>query len=556
MSRAHTFSLQVAALLLAAGFMPSAAQSQDGTWSALGAGDPAPSPRWDYAAIYDDVGQRYVLFGGETNGNIGATRLNDVWTLSLSGTPTWTQLLISGPAPGERKLAQWGYDPARNRLLVFGGYGSHYPGGPNEYLDDVWQLSLGGTPQWTELIPAGRAPSGRIAGAAVYDPLRQRLVGFGGTIGQPVDTWSLDLRGQPAWAIVPTDSTSPSGGYGMTSIYDSVRDRMIIFGGSTSDDYYGARDDVWELDLHDRPTWRPLAPAGPAPAPRRSGTAIYDPLRDRMIICGGWDGTSNDLSTFLSDVWALPFSGPLQWVQLSPDGILPAGRDAMKAAYDPLGGRMVFYGGWSGVAKLGDTEFLGWCGLGVSASLVPSNHADPGVAHVEWSVQNATGTHAAVYRRGGGGEWTSLATVECDAAGTVAYDDSTVGGGGPYGYLVVVASERGETFGGETWVDVPGVAGVGPASAPSLALNRIVPNPALARLDVAYSLASAQPARLELIDLAGRRVLARDVGSLGAGAHHLEIDARRFSPGMYFVRLTQSGQSTTSRVVIRGEPGP
>src|SRR5204863_244998 len=83
---------------------------------------------------------------------------------------------------------------------------------------------------------------------------------------------------------------------------------------------------------------------------------------------------------------------------------------------------------------------------------------------------------AAVYRRGGG-EWTSLATVECDAAGTVAYDDSTVGGGGPYGYLVVVASERGETFGGETWVDVPGVAGVGPASAPALALNRIVPNP-------------------------------------------------------------------------------
>src|SRR5438093_1262550 len=92
---------------------------------------------------------------------------------------------------------------------------------------------------WSSLDSTAASPGNRLAGAAVYDLLRQRFVGFGGTIGLPVDTWTLDLSGDPAWTPVQTDSTSPPGSYGMTTIYDPVRDRMIIFGGSTSENYYG-----------------------------------------------------------------------------------------------------------------------------------------------------------------------------------------------------------------------------------------------------------------------------------------------------------------------------
>ena len=41
------------------------------------------------------------------------------------------------------------YDNARARMVIFGGYDEY------DYLsrDDVWALSLSGTPAWTQLAP-------------------------------------------------------------------------------------------------------------------------------------------------------------------------------------------------------------------------------------------------------------------------------------------------------------------------------------------------------------------------------------------------------------------
>src|SRR5258706_15726087 len=95
----------------------------------------------------------------------------------------------------------------------------------------------------------------------------------------------------------------------MPSIVDPARNRMVVFGGSTSADYFGTHNDTWELDLKPAlPSWRQLNPAGPFPAARRSLTSVFDPRRDRMVIFGGWDGQSNDLSSFLNDTWALSLS--------------------------------------------------------------------------------------------------------------------------------------------------------------------------------------------------------------------------------------------------------
>ena len=109
--------------------------------------------------------------------------------------------------------------------------------------------------------PHRQAPAGRLAGAAIYDPLRQRFVGFGGTAGLPCDTWELDLSGEPAWSTIPPDVGRPRAGYGMTPIYDPVRDRMVIFGGSTSDDYFGVHNEVWELNLSGLRSGRGSGPA-------------------------------------------------------------------------------------------------------------------------------------------------------------------------------------------------------------------------------------------------------------------------------------------------------
>jgi len=535
---------------------PVPAHSQDGTWSSL-SGASSPSVRREYAGVYDRDNKRYIIFGGFNGDYVNTYFLfNEVWTLSLEGTPTWTQLSIPGTVPGERHSPQWGYDPTRNRVLIFGGYGSHLPGAPYAYLDDVWELSLSGTPTWTEIHPTGTPPSGRLAGAAVYDPMRQRFIGFGGTVGTPVDTWILNLNDEASWDTTATDGTTPNGGYGMTSVYDAKEDRMIIFGGSVSAGYYGVNNNVYELRLRpETPQWNYIDTSGLPPVARRSGTAIFDPMRNRMVIFGGWDSTENGTASFLGDTWALSFDGQPTWTQLAPAGTVPTGRDAMSAAYDPVNDRMVVFGGWSGAQMLGDTQFLSWGETSSDAVLTADQVATTGSggkAHVEWSVLDATGVNAAIYRRTPAGKWTSLATGQV-SGGRLVYTDAAVTAGTTYDYMMVVGSERGETFGGQTQVQGLSPTGVGPQGPAVLGLRSVAPNPVVDRMTVSFTLASSQSAKLELLDVAGRHVLDREVGSLGAGPHQVDLGTRGTVPaGLYFLRLTQGGHSAATRVVVSG----
>ena len=532
---------------------PLPSHAQDGVWSAVTGSPTTPGPLREFGAIFDRENQRYLLFDGFNGNNSGLYVLfNDVWELSVAGPPTWNHMTIGGSLPGERHSPQWGYDAARNRVLIFGGYGRHYPGSPYAYLNDVWELSLNGVPQWTELHPAGMPPSGRLAGAAVYDPMRQRFVGFGGTNGAPVDTWVLNLRGQANWQPLPVDGPRPNGGWGMTSVYDAKGDRMLIFGGSTSDNYYGAKHDVWELDLRGVPAWNQVATSGTPPQGRRSGTAIFDPIRNRMVVYSGFDAVPGS-DQFLADAWALDFDGPPTWTPLAPSGTIPVGRDAAAAAYDPIHDRMIIHGGWSGTTMLADTQFLDWGGTSVEATLIPEASATPSVAHLTWDVASATGSYAAVYRRDTGGEWTALAEAEMNANGQLEYDDTTVQPGNDYSYMMVVASQRGETFGGEMLVQVPSIVGVDPGRTTEFGLTGVAPNPSVERMSVSFVLTSTAPASLELLDVAGRRWLNREVGSLGAGSHRIDVaTAGQFPPGLYFLRLAQAGRVVSSRVAIVG----
>ena len=529
------------------------ASAQSGTWISAVEAPGAPGMRREHGSIFDRDNLRFLIFGGRGAPATPYILFNDIWVLDVSGVPTWSLMPIGGPVPGERHSPQWGYDDARNRVLIFGGYGSHYPGAPYEYLNDVWELSLDGTPQWTELFPAGQTPTGRLAGAAVYDPMRQRFVGFGGTINEPVDIWVLNLQGEANWLPLPADGDRPNGGWGMTSVYDAREDRMLIFGGSTGDGYYGSTNDVWELKLRGVPTWTQISTAGTPPPPRRSGAAIYDPIRNRMIIYGGFDAVPGS-DEFFGDTWALDFnSSPPVWSELLPGGTVPSIRDGVSAAYDPLHDRLILYGGWSGTEFLGDTQFLEWGDTSQEAVLTGEASATSSAAHVEWDVQAATGTHAAVYRVAPGGEWTALAEVEVDGNGRVVHDDVLVEPGTEYGYMMVVGSQRGETFGGETFVEVPAVVGVVPGQRVDFALGNVAPNPTVDNLSVSFTLPSSERATLELFDVTGRRLLNREVGALGAGTHRIELwSAGRVPAGLYFLRLAQAGHVALRRVAVVG----
>src|SRR5438093_1648632 len=82
-----------------------------------------------------------------------------------------------------------------------------------------------------------------------------------------------------------------------TAIYDPVRQRMVVFGGEVD---YRSTNDLWQLTLDREPQWGPLMPGGALPSRRLGQSAVYDPVRDRMLVFGGFDS-----SGVVADVWAL-----------------------------------------------------------------------------------------------------------------------------------------------------------------------------------------------------------------------------------------------------------
>lgn len=97
-----------------------------------------------------------------------------------------------------------------------------------------------------------------------------------------------------------------------------------------------------------------------------------------------------------------------------------------------------------------------------------------------------------------------------------------------------------------TWADVPVPDGDDPLT---FTLDPVHPNPSRGgALTVRFSLSTDAPARLELLDVAGRRIASHEVG---AGQHTLDLGAgRRLAPGLYLVRLTQGANTRTTRVAV------
>lgn len=96
-------------------------------------------------------------------------------------------------------------------------------------------------------------------------------------------------------------------------------------------------------------------------------------------------------------------------------------------------------------------------------------------------------------------------------------------------------------------------AGLAPTpGAMAFGIGTVGPNPSAdGRFSVRFTLPTASSASLELLDVTGRRVARREVGSLGIGEHTLELTAgQRVPPGLYMVRLTQGDRVATSRAAV------
>jgi len=150
--------------------------------------------------------------------------------------------------PGARYEAQLVYNSKTTRSLLFGGLTATDAGTKVPYeLADTWDWN---GVRWTLLYPLNSPPA-RAAHAMVYDSKRNRIVLFGGRTGHTKtdlnDTWTWN--GFDWTQVTTNDAPSPRSYSAMA--YDSVRDRIVLFGGAhlesdgkTVTTYH----DTWEFD--------------------------------------------------------------------------------------------------------------------------------------------------------------------------------------------------------------------------------------------------------------------------------------------------------------------
>jgi hypothetical protein len=176
--------------------------------------------------------------------------------------------------------------------------------------------------------------------------------------------WVLELTDPPRWQDITPEGFVPAPRAGHTAIYDSNRDRIVVFGGASR----AVSDELWELEFHgEKAHWMRVEIPGPRPGPRAEHSAILDPLRRAMIVHGGIDE-----GMALSDTWALYLGPAYRWRRLA-DGPIGTGRWGHRALFLDSW-RMLVVGGWG---AMGSTHMFGRSFKATTVARAAQSLADP-----------------------------------------------------------------------------------------------------------------------------------------------------------------------------------
>ena len=145
-------------------------------------------------------------------------------------------------------------------------------------------------------------PPARAGAALAYDRVHKEIVLFGGGLRNGAvfgDTWSLTAA--HGWTL-KSPATSPSARIGAAMAWNPVRERIVLFGGQTG----GAssvvpEQDTWEWD---GTTWTELPIVPPPP---RAGAVLLG-ARDGVTLFGGTELFGAPVGQ-LEDIWLLRFDG-------------------------------------------------------------------------------------------------------------------------------------------------------------------------------------------------------------------------------------------------------
>lgn len=320
-------------------FLISATNTWAGTWEMIETFDnPALSGQ---TCVYDESSGNIIMMG---DAKLAAA---NIYQLNLSSYEKhWIVSVTTGTAKRTGHSAV--YDPVWNRMIVFGGNtGSFYNLGVTDTVYTFDSI----TTQWQVLPTTGTdVPAARTAHAAVFDPVYNRMIIFGGWDRDEIiltNTYQLDLSTSPArWSKVML-TTEPYPRRQATAVYDSLRKRMVLFGGLTNEG--NATDEILTLDLSKADVngqrWEKIIPAVSVSSglARTGHVAVYNSDDDCMLVFGGWSPVSLT-KEFYNTTFSFNFKDRT-WTRVLPGPDLPAARRNLGGVYDPIGKRFIIYGG-------------------------------------------------------------------------------------------------------------------------------------------------------------------------------------------------------------------
>jgi hypothetical protein len=253
------------------------------TWAQLPGG---PSARFGHNAAFDAGHGRVVIFGGQGTDGF----LSDVWAYTVA-TNSWSPLVGNGAEPLDRYGAGGAYDPLSGSLYISHGFTS------DGRFDDTWSYSLHAG-SWSDLSPAsGARPEPRCLLRTAADPARNRLLLFGGQSNTAAflgDLWAFDL-GNSTWTQLATNAPPARNLYSLAVSH--AGEFMLLFGGATAAGNDGA---LYAFDF-ETGAWSTVA-YGAGPSPRSSHDAVWLARRSTMLLFGGSAGGDlNDLWEFVPD---------------------------------------------------------------------------------------------------------------------------------------------------------------------------------------------------------------------------------------------------------------
>lgn len=222
-----------------------------------------------------------------------------------------------------RFISALAYENARGKTLLFGGASSE-----GTFRNDTWEWDGA---RWREVTPAGLSPAPRIEHHMVYDSYRERVILFGGysmdSSGAEIplnDTWEWDGK---TWTnVTPQQSPSPRKRHAMA--YDQARQEVVLFGGNSEGEYKGDTW-VWNGDV-----WMERRANQTSPSARLGHAMAYDQQRRQVILFGG-EGSDGRRS----DTWAWDGN---RWLQVATEDEFPSTCCINQSlAYDSIRDRII-----------------------------------------------------------------------------------------------------------------------------------------------------------------------------------------------------------------------